>query len=107
MTERNYSTIGWGLFFIWIGICYIAGFGFTVGLLGVGIIILGIQLARMFSNIKYEVFWVVVGILFVLGGIWNLLEIEFDLVPILLIIAGVLLLISALTGKKKIEQSQQ
>jgi hypothetical protein len=107
MTEKNFGALGWGLFFIWVGICYLAGLGFTVGLLGVGVIILAMQLVRMFSNIKFEVFWIVVGILFVLGGIWDLLNIEFDLVPVLLIIAGVLLLISALTGKKSAEQSRQ
>jgi hypothetical protein len=107
MTEKNFSAVGWGLFFIWVGICYIAGFGFTVGLLGVGVIILAVQLARTFSGIKFEVFWVVVGILFVLGGIWNLLKIEFDLVPILLILAGALLLVSAFTGKKAPEQNRQ
>ncbi len=107
MTDKKFAAVGWGLFFIWIGICYIAGLTFTVGLLGVGIIILGLQLARMFSNVKFEAFWLVVGILFVLGGIWNLLKIEFDLVPILLIIAGLLLLVSALTGKKENETSAQ
>lgn len=107
MTEKNFAAVGWGLFLIWIGISYIAGFSFGVGILGVGIITLGIQLARMVSNLKLEGFWVVVGILFIIGGIWNLFNIQFDLVPILILIAGVLLLISVFTGKKDSEQKQQ
>jgi hypothetical protein len=107
MTDRNFAAIGWGLFFIWIGICYLAGFSFSVGILGVGIIILGVQLSRKLSNVKSEGFWVVVSILFIIGGIWDLIKIQFDIVPILIIIAGILLLISAFTGKKSTEQSQQ
>jgi hypothetical protein len=107
MTDRNFNAVGWGLFFIWIGICYLAGISFAVGILGVGIILLGVQLARKLSNVKSETFWVVVGILFVIGGIWDLLKIQFDLVPILILIAGVLLLISAFTGKKSTEENKQ
>lgn len=107
MTEKNFAAVGWGLFLIWIGICYLAGFSFGVGILGVGIITLGVQLARRASDLKFEGFWVVVGILFILGGIWNLFKIHFDLVPILILIAGVLLLISVFTGKKDSGQKQQ
>ncbi len=103
MTDRNYDALGWGLFFIWIGICYLAGLSFMVLLLGAGIIIVCVQLARKFSNLKFEVFWFIVGLLGIIGGLWKLLNIEFDLIPILMIIAGVLLLISALTGKKSKE----
>ena len=103
MTERNYDAIGWGIFFIWIGICYLVGFSFAVLMLGAGIIILCVQLARKFSNLKLEGFWFIVGLLGIIGGLWSLLKIQFDLIPILIIVAGVLLLISALTGKKSKE----
>jgi hypothetical protein len=39
-----------------------------------------------------------VGFLFVLGGVWELLSIQFSLVPIVLIVAGAALLLSALRG---------
>ena len=100
MTEKNIEAAGWGLFFVWIGISFLAGFSFAVGLLGVGIITLGGQIARKFSNIKLEGFWVVVGILFIIGGIWELLKIEVQLVPILIIVAGLVILISVFRGKK-------
>lgn len=100
MTDRNYDGIGWGLFFIWIGICYLVGFSFAVLLLGAGIIIVCVQLARKFSNLKFEIFWFIVGLLGIIGGLWSLLKIQFELIPFLIILAGVLLLVSALVGKK-------
>lgn len=97
---KKLDVTGWGLFFIWIGIAFLANFGFAIGLLGVGIITLGGQVARKHFNLKAEGFWVVVGLLFVLGGIWELLQIKFSLVPILIIVAGVVMLVSALWGKR-------
>jgi len=94
MSEKNFDTIGWGLFFVWIGISFLAGFTFAVGLLGVGVITLCVQLARKFSNLKLNGFWIVVGLLFIIGGISELLEIEFQLVPVLIIVAGLVILIS-------------
>jgi hypothetical protein len=39
--ERKADALGWGLFFIWIGIAVLADVGWGVGFLGVGLIILG------------------------------------------------------------------
>ncbi len=85
---KKLDAAGWGLFFIWVGIAFLANFGFPVGLLGVGIITLGGQVARKYFNLKAEEFWIVVGLLFLVGGIWDLLEVKLPLVPILIILAG-------------------
>lgn len=90
----RFSTVGWALFFIWVGIAFLAGFHIGVGLLGVGVITLGVQVARRQANLKLEGFWVVIGLLFLLGGLWELSEPTLPLLPILLIVAGLLLLIS-------------
>lgn len=94
------AVVGLALFFIWIGIALLLNVGFHIGLLGVGIIILVMQIARLFSKLKLEWGWVVVGLLCVVGGLWGLFEVELALVPILLIIAGVVLIISIATKKK-------
>ena len=44
--SKKLEATGWGLFFIWIGIAFLANFDFGLGLLGVGIITLGGQAAR-------------------------------------------------------------
>jgi hypothetical protein len=39
--ERRLDAFGWGLFFIWIGVAFLADVGWGVGFLGIGVIILG------------------------------------------------------------------
>lgn len=95
------GTMGWALFFIWIGVAFLLDFGIGIGLLGIGIITLGMQLLRGAYKLKIEGFWFVVGLLFALGGIWVLLEPSVPLVPILLIVCGLLLLLSIARGKRR------
>jgi hypothetical protein len=98
--DRKLGTIGWALFFIWVGISFLADLNIGIGLLGIGIITLGIQVARRRYNLKFEGFWVVVGLIFVIGGLWDLFQPDLPLVPILLIIAGIVLLLSIARGKR-------
>ena len=98
---KKLEAAGWGLFFIWIGIALLADLGWGVGLLGVGIIILGAQLSRRYLALKLEGFWVVVGFLFLVGGVWELFHVQLALVPILCIVAGVALLASAFGGRPR------
>lgn len=44
--HRQLDAIGWGLFFIWVGIAILTGLGWGFGLIGVGVIILVKLLAR-------------------------------------------------------------
>lgn len=100
-TERKLDAAGWGLFFIWAGVALLAHFGWPVGLLGVGAIILCTQIARKYLGLKVDGFWVVVGSIFLLGGTWEWFQIQIGLVPILCIAAGVALLASALASKPR------
>jgi hypothetical protein len=98
---RRVAVAGWGLFFIWIGIVLLKGIVTGISMLGIGIIALGVQAVRMFLNIGLEGFWIFVGLIFVLGGIWGFFETQLPLLPIVLIIAGVALLLSAVKGKRR------
>ena len=91
---RKVDAIGWALFFIWVGIAWIANVGFGVGLLGVAAIILGMQAIRRLLGINVEFFGIVVGIGFGIGGLWEYLDVQTPLAPIVLIIAGIALLVS-------------
>ena len=96
VVAHKLDAAAWGLFFVWVGVALIAHIGWGLGLLGVGVITLGGQLARKYFSLTVERFWVVVGLLFVLGGVWELLGLQFSLVPILLIVSGVALLLSTM-----------
>ncbi len=96
---KKLDAAGWGLFFVWVGITFLASLGWGAGLLGVGIIIIGVQVARKYLDLPVEGFSLVVGAIFACGGIWELVgkaAAPGALVPVLFIIAGVLLLLSAL-----------
>ncbi len=108
-TERSklankLSTAGWGLFFIWIGIVLLMKLDTGIGLLGVGIITLGMQAARKYFNLNLEGFWVVVGLFFVVGGLWELFEAKLPLFPFLLIVVGLALPVSIVRGKHLIRK---
>jgi hypothetical protein len=98
---RKLEAIGWGLFFIWMGIALFAHIGWGVGLLGVGIITLGAQAARKYFDLKLERFWVAVGFLLVVGGICKLFNVHLGLVPILCTVAGIALLVSIFVGRAR------
>jgi hypothetical protein len=55
-------------------------------------------------HLTLEVFWVLVGVLFVMGGVWELLSVRVGMIPIVCIVAGVLLLVSALRGRPRGQQ---
>ena len=93
------DVFAWSFFFIWVGIALLSNLGGGIGLLGVGIIILGKQVTRKYMALGLETFGVVCGVLFVLGGVWELLSVRISLVPVVCIAGGVALLLSALFGK--------
>jgi len=86
------DTIGWSLFFIWVGIAWVADVGIGIGLLGVAAITLAMQLLRRLQGLKVEVFWVVVGAAFGIGGLWEFFHVTTPLAPLALIVAGIALL---------------
>jgi len=97
------ETAGWGLFFIWVGIALLADIGWGAGLFGVGIITLGAQAARKYLGLKPEGFWVGVGFLFIVGGVWELFHVQVGLMPILCVVLGLALSVFTLVGRPRDE----
>lgn len=95
---RKIDAIGWGLFFVWFGSALLAGVSWGIGLLGIAIIMLGAQATRKLLGLGMDGFALVVGCLFALGGVWTLLDLRIELVPVLCIVAGLALIVSTLRG---------
>lgn len=93
---RKIAALAWGLFFVWVGTSLLLGVGLGVVLLGVGVITLSAQAARSLAGLRLEGFWAVVGLLFVVAALRELLAVELSLVAVVLIGAGLALLVSAL-----------
>ena len=63
-------------------------------LLGIGTITLLVQVARKYLNLRIELFNVVIGLLFMIGGFWENYKPESTLIPVFLIVVGTGLLLS-------------
>ena len=105
---KKLDAVGWGLFFIWMGIAFLADVGWGVGLFGVGVIMLGVQVVRKYFDLPLEWFGLVIGIVLVTGGVLKLLKIELSeaaipggILPILLIVGGFVIVASALLRKPR------
>ena len=81
------------IFIIWIGIAMLVAIPWGWFLVGLGILILAAQLARLQMNIKIEGFRVAWGAVFLIGGLWTIFILaSWQLVPVVLILLGVALL---------------
>ena len=100
---RRLDAAGWGLFFIWVGVSLLADLSWGIGLIGVAAIIFLKPTARVFFGRALESFWVVVGVIFLLGGIWELFQVQVSLVPVLLIAVGGALLLSLFRRRSRFE----
>jgi len=98
-SNRNLDTIAWAAFFIWWGITeLLPSIPEGVGAIGVGLILLGLNMVRSMKGIPTSGFTTILGILaLVLGGLelaGAVLSLPFELpiFAILLITLGLLLL---------------
>lgn len=67
---------GWGLFFIWVGLCILAGLGWSVFVLGAGVLLLAGQAARWHFGLRVDRFAVLLGACFGVAGLGHLLELR-------------------------------
>lgn len=105
--NRNFEAIAWGGIFIWWGITEL----FTslpegVGILGIGLILIGVNIARSYNGIPVSRFSTTLGILALvwggleLAGVVLSLPFEIPVFAILLIVLGAIILIPELTEKR-------
>lgn len=94
--ERKLEAGSWGLFFMWVGLGLLLPVGEAIWFLGVAVIVLGTQGLASRWQLKVEGFWVVVGLCFLLGGVWELFDVTVSIVPILMLLVGAILFIGAL-----------
>jgi hypothetical protein len=93
--DKRFDSAGWGLFFVWVAIALLAGFQLGIALLGIGVITLAAQAARWWVGLGPELFWVIVGLAFAIGGLWQLFAAGLPLVPVLLFGVGAALVMGA------------
>jgi hypothetical protein len=99
--EKRVDGAGWGLLFIWIGMSLATHIGWGVALVGAGLVMLGAQAARKAMGLALDRVALTVGGVLVAGGTWQRVNGSVELVPLLSIAVGVVLLVSALTGRPR------
>jgi len=96
--ERDFDAIAWSMFFIWWGITELVELPDGIGAVGIGLILLGLNVARFLNDIPTSGFTITLGILaLVWGGLelaGSVLALPFELpvFAIVLIVLGVILL---------------
>jgi len=86
--SRQIDSAAWAVFFIWVGVTMLAHVPWGWFLIGVGALILGAQLCRWQIGLKVDGFGVACGLIFLAGGAWDLLALQWPLAPVLLILLG-------------------
>lgn len=97
---RQLDAVGWGLFFVWVGVAILLDLGWGWGLLGVAAIILGGAAIRSFKGLPVEGFWVAVGVVLVACAVWEFFAISRPMLPVLIIGFGVVMLLRAFRGPR-------
>jgi hypothetical protein len=107
INHRNYEAIAWGALFIWWGITEMMNFlPQGAGALGVGLILIGVNLARRLNGLAIPWFSMTVGILALIWGGLELagtvlsLPFELPIFAVLLIALGIILLIPAFSNRE-------
>ena len=105
--NRYFESIAWGALFVWWGILeLVKGLPNGVRAIGIGLILIGLNVARALNRIPTSGFTTFFGLLALVWGGLELarvtlgLPFEISVFPILLIVFGMLTLVRELTGNK-------
>ncbi len=106
--NRNFESIAWGALFIWWGITeLIPSLPDGTGAIGIGLILIGVNIARLLNGLPTSRFSSTLGILALvwggleLAGVLLSLPFEIPIFAILLMVLGAIILAPELTGKRK------
>jgi hypothetical protein len=106
-SSNRIARVVWGLLLIWTGAVVLLQWGWGVGFVGAGAILLGAQAVRTYLRLKVDGFGLTAGALFALCGAASLFKVAIDLFPVLCILAGLALLVSTWRASTRHATSRQ
>ncbi len=89
--DKRLGTISWAVFLIMIGGIGLVPKGLMPGgtwLIGVGLILLGLNVTRYLYGIKMRLFSILLGLVALIAGLGNLSGVDLPILSILLIVIG-------------------
>jgi len=104
-TARALTTVAWGLFFILVGGAWFYGETYKVDVgaiiaIGVGLILVGLNLARSSIGVKMSKFSLGIGILALLLGVARYFGMKLDILPLIIILIGLFIIAEAFARRK-------
>jgi hypothetical protein len=102
LLNKRLENISWGLFLVMLGGLWLVPDQWIPEgswLIGVGLIMLGLNLVRYVKGIKMSGFTLVLGAIAIFSGISDILQVDLPVFPILLILIGANILIRPLLEK--------
>ncbi len=102
--NKRLERISWGLFLIMIGGIALVPQSFLpqgTWLIGVGLIMLGLNAARLYYGIHPSTFTLVLGVIALLSGIGEFLGVNLPVLPILLILIGASIILRPLIERDR------
>lgn len=103
-SARTLATVAWGLFFILVGGAWFYGEVYridvgTIIAIGVGLILVGLNIARSGMGIKMGKFSLGIGILALLIGLARYAGMKVDVLPLIIILIGLFIVAEAIVRK--------
>ena len=98
--SRSVDSIGWALFFMWVGVALLANLSWTVSLIGTAAIILAVQVTVYFRGERPDVFMAAVGVVLLIGVVTHIYGSVWSLFPALLIVIGIAMLADTLRARQ-------
>jgi len=104
-TARTLTTVAWGLFFVLVGGAWLYGETYhidtgTVIAIGVGLILIGLNLARSSIGVMMSKFSLGIGILALLIGLARYFGMKLDILPLIIILIGLFIIAEAVARKR-------
>ena len=103
-SARMLTTLAWGLFFILVGGAWLYGEMFQVDMgtviaLGVGLILIGLNLARSSIGVSMSKFSLGIGILALFIGLARYFGMKVDILPLIIILIGLFIIAEAIARR--------
>jgi hypothetical protein len=95
--NKQLETVSWGLFLIMLGgFALLPAVPSGTWLIGVGIIMLGLNAVRLVAGIRASWFTVILGTIALLSGISEVLGVDIPVGPLLIILIGLAIIVRSL-----------
>lgn len=97
---KKLDAAGWGLFFLWVGTAMLMDVGWNWSILGIGLIVMGVQFALLAGGYKVDIFMLALGTLLIGSAALDAASLNWTIFPLALVVFGAVILLSVFASAK-------